>query len=63
MTATHSLGAGRTVNLYNTSDDSLIGTMTDNEDGTYSYTYNSQGIGDLTVCASDGNLLSETLDT
>lgn len=59
LTATHSLGAGQTVNLYNASDDSLIGVMTDNGDGTYSYTYNSQGIGDLTLYASDGTISSE----
>ena len=61
LTATHSMGTGRTVKLYDASDDSLIGTMTDNEDGTYSYTYTSQGIGDLNVYATDGNITSEDM--
>ena len=60
FTATHSDGTGQTVNLYDASDDSLIGAMTDNNDGTYTYTYNSQGTGDLEVYAKSGSLESET---
>ena len=61
LTATHSLGTGQTVNLYNASDDSLIGAMTDNEDGTYSYIYNSQGMGDLIIYAKSESIESETV--
>lgn len=60
LTATHSDGTGKTVQLYDASDDSLIGTMTDNLDGTYSYTYTSQGVGDVSFYAKSGSLESET---
>ena len=52
--------SGETVQLYD-NDDTLIGTMTDNNDGTYSYTYNSQGIGDIELYAKTGNITSETI--
>lgn len=59
LTATYSGGTGATVQLYDDSDDSLIGTMTDNLDGTYSYTYASTGVGDISFYAKVGSLVSE----
>ena len=61
LTATHSLGSRQTVTLHDSSDDSIIGTMTDNFDGTYSYIYNSQDINDLTIYAKSKNVESETI--
>lgn len=67
LTATHSDGTGKTVKLYkqlgstpNPSTDTLVGTMTDNNDGTYSYTYSSIGAGDTSFYATDGKLVSES---
>ena len=67
LTATHSDGTGKTVKLYkmlgstpNPSTDTLVGTMTDNTDGTYSYTYSSTGSGDINFYATDNTLVSET---
>ena len=70
LTATYNTGGtatGKTANLYqmvgsvpDVSSDTLIGTMTDNGDGTYSCTYNSRGVGDISVYAVVGSLSSET---
>lgn len=50
---------GQTVQLFD-SDDSLVGVMTDNNDGTYSYTITSNGSGDRVFYAKSGSLSSET---
>lgn len=50
-----------TVQLYNANTNTLIGSMTSNNDGTYTYTYNSQGIGDLQVYAKWGNVTSSNI--
>lgn len=60
LTATYSEGSGATVKLYDASDNSLVGVMTDNGDGTYSYTYSSQGVGDVGFYAKSGRFVSET---
>ena len=62
LTATYtgSTVAGHTVKLYDASDDSLVATMVDNGDGTYSTTYVSQGVGDIGFYAVSGNFVSET---
>lgn len=60
ITATHIGGDGYDVKLYDEFDDSLIATMTDEGDGTYTYEYTSRGIGDLEVYAKIGNYTSET---
>jgi len=50
---------GQIVELYD-GDDNLIGVMTDNDDGTYGYVYQSQGAGDIGFYAKWGMILSET---
>ena len=62
LTATYtgSTVAGHTVKLYDASDDSLVATMVDNGDGTYSTTYVSQGVGDIGFYAVSGNFVTET---
>lgn len=62
LTATlySSTPTGQTVQLCDASDDSVIGNMTDNNDGTYTYSYTSQGSGDIEFYAKTGNLVSET---
>lgn len=59
LTATYSLGTGATVQLYN-SNDVLVGSMTDEGDGTYTYNYSSTGAGDIGFYAKVGNLVTET---
>ena len=59
LTATYSDGAGEIIQLYD-GNDVLLGTMTDQNDGTYTYTYASAGAGDLTFKAKLGSLVSET---
>lgn len=57
---------GNTVELYNADTDALIGVMTDEEDGTYTYNYQSQGAGNISFYAKCDNLLTKTysiLDT
>ncbi len=51
--------SGQTVQVYDSSNN-LIGTMTENN-GTYSYTYNSQGNGDLTLTAKCNEISSNTV--
>lgn len=62
LTATYTGASvtGKTVKLYKASDDSEIATMTDNNDGTYTATYNSAGVGDIGFYAKVGTLVSET---
>lgn len=62
LTATYtgSTVAGHTVKLYDASDDSLVATMVDNGDGTYSTTYVSQGVGDIGFYAVSGNFVTES---
>ena len=60
LTAYSSEGKGNSVKLYNASNDSLIGTMTDNSDGTYSYTYTGSGAGQVQFYAKLGNTQSNT---
>ena len=64
LTATYtgSTVAGHTVKLYDASDDSLVATMVDNGDGTYSTTYVSQGVGDIGFYAVSGNFVTETYE-
>lgn len=62
FTAIHSGGSGKTVQLCDKSDDSVIATMTDTGNGIYTYEYESQGIGDIEYYAKDGSLVSETYD-
>lgn len=59
LTATHKNGGGQTVQLYNSNDNSLVGTMTDNNDGTYNYVYTSTGAGDISFYAKSEDLISE----
>ena len=62
LTATYT-GAtvtGKTIKLYDASDDSEISTMTDNNDGTYTSTYVSEGVGDIGFYAKCGSLVTET---
>ena len=51
--------AGETVQLYG-SNDTLIGSMTDNSDGTYSYTYTGVGAGVKGFYAKCGSIQSGT---
>lgn len=60
FTAIHSGGAGKTVELYDASDDSLVATMTDAGNGIYTYDYASQGVGDIEYYAKSGSLLTKT---
>ena len=64
LTATYTGASvtGKTVKLYKASDDSEITTMTDNNDGTYTATYNSAGVGDISFYAKVGTLVSETYE-
>ena len=55
LTATYSKGAGYSLEVYNAVTGVKIGDMTDNNDGTYSYTYNSAGIGDISMTAVRSN--------
>lgn len=60
-TLSSSQPTGRTINIYNDDTDILLGSMTDNNDGTYTYTYHSAGVGDLTLRAEvSGSLLTKT---
>ena len=59
LTLTASFFSGFTVELYDNTD-TLIDEMTDNEDGTYSYTYSATGAGDVGFYAKVGTLVSET---
>lgn len=53
LTAVHSGGSGKSLSVYNAVSGSKIGDMTDNQDGTYSYTYSSTGTGDISMtCAT-----------
>lgn len=61
LTATHSQGAGKTVEVYNAVTGSKIGDMTDAGGGTYTYTYNSQRIGDISMTATSGNIESNSI--
>lgn len=61
LTATHSQGAGKTVEIYNAVTGVKIGDMTDNNDGTYTYTYNSAGIGDISMTATAGTTESNSI--
>lgn len=61
LTATHSQGAGKTVEIYNATTGTKIGDATDNQDGTYTYTYNSQGVGDISMTATSGALESNAI--
>ena len=58
LTLTASFFTGFTVELYD-NDDVLVDEMTDNEDGTYSYTYSATGAGDIGFYAKVGTLVSE----
>lgn len=58
----HYNNSGKTVKLYDYSDDSEIGTMTDNGDGTYSYEYDSEGVGDRTFYAKYSTFLTKTYE-
>ena len=60
FTAIHSGGAGKTVELYDASDDSLVATMTDAGNGIYTYDYASQGIGDIEYYAKSGSLVTQS---
>ena len=57
LTGTSSTGlTGLSVSVYNAVTGTKIGDMTDNEDGTYSYTYNSTGVGDISMtCATSSS--------
>ena len=61
LTVTHPKGAGYSVALYNATTGTKIGDMTDNNDGTYSYTYNSAGVGDISMTAVQGNNESNSI--
>ncbi|MBO7043919.1 hypothetical protein J6W34_05200 [bacterium] len=61
LIATHSQGAGKTVEIYNAVTGSKIGDMTDNNDGTYSYTYSSTGVGDISMTAVAGQTESNSV--
>lgn len=61
LTATHSQGAGKTVEIYNAVSGAKIGDATDNQDGTYSYTYNSTGVGDISMTAVSGQTESNSI--
>ena len=61
LTATFSQ-KGEEVKLYNSSDDSLIGEMTDNSDGTYTYVYNATAAGDISLYAKYNDFLTSTFD-
>ena len=53
LTAVHSMGSGKSLAVYNAVSGAKIGDMTDNQDGTYSYTYSSTGTGDISMtCAT-----------
>lgn len=60
FTAIHSGGAGKTVELYDASDDSLVATMTDAGNGIYTYDYASQGVGDIEYYAKSGSLVTQS---
>lgn len=64
LTATHSLGAGQSVSVYNAVSGAKIGDMTDNQDGTYSYTYTSTGNGaNLNIKCVDNNNIESNIIT
>lgn len=60
LTATYSLGAGGTVELYN-SNDVKIGTFTDAGGGTYTYSLASTGAGDLSLYAKCSGVTSSNV--
>jgi len=55
LTATYSKGAGYALEIYNADTNTKLGNMTDNQNGTYSYTYNSTGNGDINLKAIRAN--------
>ena len=59
ITANYSEGTGATIGLY--INGTKIGNMTDNLDGTYSYTYTATGKGDLSINAKISNTISNTI--
>lgn len=61
LIATHSAGAGQSVSVYNAITGTKIGDMTDAGGGTYTYTYNSAGIGDISMTATSGNIESNSI--
>lgn len=61
LTAVHSGGAGKTVEIYNASSGAKIGDATDNSDGTYTYIYNARGYGDISMTAVSGVLESNAI--
>lgn len=61
LTATHSQGAGKSISVYNAVTGTKIGDMTDNNDGTYTYTYNSAGVGDISMTAVSGQTESNSV--
>lgn len=61
LTATYSKGAGHSLEVYNATTGTKIGDMTDNNDGTYSYTYNSANVGDISMTAIDGAIESNSI--
>ena len=61
LTATYSKGAGYNLAVYNAVTGTKIGDMTDNQDGTYSYTYNSSGVGDISMTATRGATESNSI--
>lgn len=60
ITATYIGGSGYNVELYREVDDAFIEIMTDEGDGTYTYEYESHGVGDLEVYAKVNNITSES---
>lgn len=61
LTATHSGGSGKTVEIYNAVTGVKIGDATDNNDGTYTYTYSASGYGDISMTATSGALESNAI--
>ena len=61
LTATYSKGAGYPLAVYNAVTGTKIGDMTDNQDGTYSYTYSSTGVGDISMTAITGTTESDSI--
>lgn len=58
LTATYEGGSGHTVEI---SFDNTTDIMIDNGDGTYSYTYDAMGSGEVTFTASVGNISSSCI--
>ena len=53
ITATYTEGAGYTLEIYNAHTMTKLGDMTDNNDGTYTYTYNSTGYGNISLIVKE----------